>query len=68
MRKKMFLHFCEADVVYIIKPIDARLAPLSNSPKTRWRPRRPSNVFFCSSFKHVGFVLAVLKWSYLLGN
>ena len=36
---------CKAGVLYIIKTLNARFAPLDNSLEARWRPRWPSKVF-----------------------
>ena len=43
--ENVFLHFCQAGILYIKKPPNVRLAPLRNSLETRWRPRWPPKMF-----------------------
>ena len=40
-----FLHFCKLAILYITKPLNARLAPLGNSIETRWYKMATESVF-----------------------
>ena len=58
--RKCVLHFCTAWLMYIIKPLNARLPTLGNSVNTRWRQDGRRKCFplyrICIAFIHVFFL------------